>query len=1839
MSRRQRARRAWLCGSCSWRWAPLAGFAAAAAGLGVFAATPADAGQLPASAFAIYNPANAGTIQPGPFALFTVSVDQLKPTQMNEGFTEVNSKTNGFDILQPSQLQSDLLGSIEPVVIGPGGVLYVTDGHHTFTALENSSYGSSDPTVYVNVIANFSSDTTAQFWAAMEAADLVLPLNDGVPQVINLNTGSPIPNSLQGLTQDVYRGLEFSILKNKNSKLFKNTSNISGAAGSAIPGLDKITGLYSDFIWADAYRNANNGLGLPFLSPGDIQIATQWNLNGASVTSEPNIGTVTVAQLPGYILPAAGLTISTTISNSTLATGTLDGNGGFTGITQFNLGTPSNPILVGTPQVGLIIQLGSDLGGTVTLKGTNTYTGGTTIIAGDLIISSSTNAPSDAALGAAPPLTNAQFNSSLTLNSQGFPTNALTAVQADNGIIFNSLTEGNGTLTIGGTAGGGTNTFTTNRPIGVDSEAATINVNGYVVTLGGPLVSLGTNDVALGNANGESDLTIDDLSAGDNGKLNLSTASPNFYGNIIIGNTGAPVVEVSSDAALGATTLNGVTLPVGAPQLGQVELNGGTFQAGASFSSNRNVFLGGGSSFDTNGFATSFGTLQDTQRTLLVENSNQSGNGAGSVTFGTLEVSATATLNINAGSGSGGGAGTSITFTNGIIRDPGATLILQPTTTGNLGTLAAGAANSEDVFDTSTGPGATNKVTNGIVAPWIVIYSATPGNQTPNSPFSFATYGANGFTATAGNSTNILTATSASTVQQSANATLTGNISAYALSVQNKIAVNLGTHTLTLGDGTDPAGLILNGGASITNGALAFGGSEGIIWIAGENNNTNTISAQITGSGGLTFTGGLHATDLSIGKATGLSLVTISTATTETGQITIDSGALTLSTANVFSDSVPGVLLSNVKASPSPATLNITASNQFSALDSVGNNSNINVSGAGVQLIIGDANNENSTLSSTITQSTANVTGALTKNGSGLLDISGASVSFGSGSTVVVSGGALRIANGVFGASATTAIGVASGAELQYAGNAGSVLNDPISGAGVFHLVSGTVQLTGANTYSGGTVIETGATLDVTTSTLPTGGNVSNSGGTLLFDQSTNGTFTGVMSDGAQAGGPTDPNDMACTLASVTCGSTTTLSGTLIKDDSTTGSGGNVTLSAVQIYSGMTFIEAGTLTLGATNTIATSQGVDLGRVGGAVCNPSPCSGVTASLALGANNIIAGLEDNPANTTSVILNGHVLTLAPITGSSWSYAGSIVDGSSSGSLVQNGPGTSILTGTSTYTGTTMISGGTLDVTGTLSGTSTVNVASGGTLVGTGNIDPLTMTVMSGGTFAPGTPGVPGTSMTVTGNLAFQSGGNYLVQLNPTTSTFANVTGTATLTGGDVLAAFTAGSYASKQQYTILESTGLGGTTFAALGTVNLPTNYTATLSYTANNALLNLNAALGSGSGPTGNQSNVANSLNNFFNGGGTLAPNFLTIFGLSGGNLNTALAQLSGQSNTASEQASFSMMSSFLGSSIDPSATGRVGSGGTTTAFAPEDEAVLPPDVAQAYASVLKRAPPPAPFEQRWTAWGSSFGGYNRTDGNAAAGTNTVTAGAFGFAGGMDYNVTPGNVLGFALAGSGSNWSTAQNLGTGRSNSFQFGLYGTSRSGPAYISAALGITNHWVTTDRFAPLGDQLTARFDAQSYGGRVEGGYRYGVAAIGVTPYAALQAQLFHTPSYSETDLTGGGFGLSYAATNTTDTRSELGGRFDNVQAFNGLPLILRARLAWAHDWVSSPTLTATFETLPGANFVTNGAGVPANSLLTSAGAELWLTTNWSALVRFDGNFANTMQEYAGTGTIRYSW
>src|SRR5271163_2547238 len=83
----------------------------------------------------------------------------------------------------------------------------------------------------------------------------------------------------------------------------------------------------------------------------------------------------------------------------------------------------------------------------------------------------------------------------------------------------------------------------------------------------------------------------------------------------------------------------------------------------------------------------------------------------------------------------------------------------------------------------------------------------------------------------------------------------------------------------------------------------------------------------------------------------------------------------------------------------------------------------------------------------------------------------------------------------------------------------------------------------------------------------------------------------------------------------------------------------------------------------------------------------------------------------------------------------------------------------------------------------------------------------------------------------------------------------------------------------------------------------------------------------------------------------------------------------------------------------------------------------------------------------------------------------------------------------------------------------------------------------------------------------------------------------------------------LSFASMNATDVRSEIGSRFDAPTLVAGMPLILRGRVAWAHDFVSNPALSAGFQALPGASFTVNGAPIPHDSALTTAGAELFFS------------------------------
>ena len=789
------------------------------------------------------------------------------------------------------------------------------------------------------------------------------------------------------------------------------------------------------------------------------------------------------------------------------------------------------------------------------------------------------------------------------------------------------------------------------------------------------------------------------------------------------------------------------------------------------------------------------------------------------------------------------------------------------------------------------------------------------------------------------------------------------------------------------------------------------------------------------------------------------------------------------------------------------------------------------------------------------------------------------------------------------------------------AGSISIVNNLGGAGAQLQQLGTSTLILSGTNTYTGATTVATGTLALTATGSIAasSGINLTNAG--TAFDIS--GTTAGASIVSLKGVSGSNVNLGTQTLTITNGNGLDIYYGAIGGSGGLTAAGGIAILAGANTYTGVTTITTtGDLVVEGTGTIASSSKViDNGALDLSVMSVG--SSITS---------LAGTNSN----ANLFLGNQTLTL---TAANDTYAGMI---SGSGGLTLMA-GTETLTGSIGYSGATTINGGTLVVNSSLASSSGVTVNSGGTLAGTGAVG---NTSIAGGTLAPGS-GTPGSSLTIFGALGFTAGSTYAVNINPTTSSFANVSGTATLGGATVNAIYANGSYVAKK-YTILTAGVVSGT-FGSLVNSNLPTNFTTSLSYDAKDVFLNL--ALNFTPPPTpiptsgspnynplnGNQQHVGNALINFFNttGGIPLVFGALTPVGLS---------QVSGETAVGSQQTTFDAMTQFMGVMTDPFIGGHGGGASSSagaTGFAEEGNQATAKR-SDAFAMFSKA--PPVPFEQRWSAWTAGFGGSQTTDGNAAAGSSSTTSRIYGTAVGADYLFSPFTVAGFALAGGGTNFSVA-NSGSGRSDLFQAGAYVRHTVGPAYISAALAYGWQDITTDRIVSVAgpDHLHAEFNANAISGRVESGYRFvapWVGGLGITPYAAGQFTTFDLPAYAESALSGAGtFALSYASKSVTDTRSELGIRTDQSFAMQDSTLTLRTRFAWTHDFNPDRSIAATFQALPGASFTVNGAAQAADAALTTASIERKWANGFSLGATFEGEFSSVTTSYAGKGVVRYAW
>tara|TARA_S200002703_G_C3758354_1_gene233393 strand:- start:582 stop:1112 length:531 start_codon:yes stop_codon:yes gene_type:complete len=117
---------------------------------------------------------------------------------------EVEHKEAKIKKLARPDLTVYMLDHVVPIVIGPEGIPYMTDRHHTNTALLKSGRS---PFAYCKIIANWSDKKPAAFWEEMEAHHYVW-LMDAQGEPI---TPDQLPTSISGLTDDPWRAVVWKL--------------------------------------------------------------------------------------------------------------------------------------------------------------------------------------------------------------------------------------------------------------------------------------------------------------------------------------------------------------------------------------------------------------------------------------------------------------------------------------------------------------------------------------------------------------------------------------------------------------------------------------------------------------------------------------------------------------------------------------------------------------------------------------------------------------------------------------------------------------------------------------------------------------------------------------------------------------------------------------------------------------------------------------------------------------------------------------------------------------------------------------------------------------------------------------------------------------------------------------------------------------------------------------------------------------------------------------------------------------------------------------------------------------------------------------------------------------------------------------------------------------------------------------------------------------------------------------------------------------------------------------------------------------------------------------------
>ncbi len=1545
----------------------------------------------------------------------------------------------------------------------------------------------------------------------------------------------------------------------------------------------------------------------------DVQAGAQALTIGANVTLGGSSDTITVNN-------AAGLTIS----------GALGGTNGLN-----KLGT-----------------------GTLTLSGTNTYTGNTFIDGGGLTVTGSVGngtSTSELIVG----LNNGGTN--LTISGGGVVTNGKSTIG------YNAASDNNTVLLTG--AGSQWNTSSTFY-LGWDGAGNTMTVSdGAKFTL-----SNTSNFDAVIGANAGSDnnkLTITGTGSSFS-NVNAPNGSTLYVGRSGTGNE-MDILAGGSVASFNAR-IGGGTGSVGTPDNSKVLVDGtgslwtvgGTLRVGSN-GTNSNLTISSGGVVNVTGNTFLGYDASSTGNTVLVTGTGSQWNvaslavgrnGSGTVTVADSGVlSATSiTLGLNAASSGtlqiGNGAGAGTVTGSGITSGAGtATVVFNHTDAAyTFAPLISGTTSVQHDGSGTTSLTAANTYTGttAVNAGVLQVGDGTTGSISGSSAVAVASGAMLAINlASGGTFTNAVTdnGTVNTRFSGAGTNTLSGNISGTGGVLQS------GTATSILSGNNGYTGTtVVNNGVLLAGSATAFGTNSsttvtapGVLDIGGFNitigglDGTGTVrnngaAATLTLGGGDhsgTFTGAIQNGTgvLSLTKA-GTGTQNLNGATTYTGTTTVNAGMLSVNTGGTLWTT--GALVVN------GGTLQFDNSFVSAAsLSGPGGIVNLTAANGMADLAVGTDNSDTAfsgNITGTVLTSFRKVgAGTLTLNGNGnnafagVFNVDDGRVDLSMFATQATGQGPLNIGDGTGAAGSavlkvigseqindTSAVTIASDGKLDL-NNVNEVIGS-LAGSGSVTLGSGDLTAGGDNTTTAyaGVISGTGGLLKLGTGTMTlsgantftgltsvVGGTLSLSGGSALAD--TDAVSVGVL-------GTLDLQNSETIGSLAGSGAVTLNANTLTTGGNNVGTVFNGVMSG---SGGLVKEGIAVFTLSGANTSTgpvTVNGGILNLSGGAAIADSVAVTVNpaGTLTLQTNETIGSLAGSGATN----LNQRTLTTGG-NNASTSYSGAF---SGSGGLVKNGTGTFTVSGTSSFTGGTTLNAGTLAVGSAKalgSGNLTVNA---GTLRTTGG--PIAVDIGAG-------------------NIQF-NGGTYVANVGGTapgvTHDQLKTTGTAAI-GGGTLALVQQNGFVLGSGTKVVLLLATGGVVGGTAGGTALPAGSVTGLAAFSNSPLLVatvklytdsivLEAVQGSFAGLQGtlgftpNQIAVAGALDSLssLTGGrtGVIAElDFLNSQPIS--TLAANLDKISPDELTVIFDISRSLsitQSNNLLQRLDALHGGGGGAGGS--AFGISAGSIG----GASYGPVGRQGKEAAPApEDRWGLFMTGSGEFTRIGSTTnAAGYNYQTGGVTA---GIDYRIHDHFALGLSLGYVGTN-ANLTNGGSVNVDGGRIGLYATYFDKGFYVDAAVSGGLNSYKTRRVTPNNTAATASPDGSEVDVLLATGYDWKVGSFTLGPVVTYQYTGTHLDGFTET---GAFLPLSIRSASSESSRTTVGFRAVWDAQVAGKHVRPEVRASWQHEFGDvAHQLTSTFATLGGSPFTVTGPITGRDSLLVGAGVTIQWSDRVATYLNYDG-------------------